>query len=510
MKTKSVVRRGSSRPMLWGMLGVLATLMLIVGLMFGMGTSTSAKAAETTDWGTASTIGCTVDVRQKNSLILLGTVTLSGTQQSRKVDGRNKYRWSISADLSSFISQGCSGFAFESARLSELSSLYMAECYYENGSYIFKTNASYWEQGSMSFTSAQGILTGGYISCEAGNATTSWSQEENISVAIPLKEGDTTITTLTFNGIQQSRLEAGRGKYRWTVSCDLSAYASQGYMDFLFVSSNMDSYVNNHKGAYAYTNTQYIFKTSDSYWSQGSVRFDSVRSILENGYISCFHRVEVALPEAPTKEGYHFVGWYYDEAFTQPYTGGPVYNDTNLYAKMAINTYSVKYETNGGASISAVTVEWNTSAPMPTPKRTGYTFVGWFTETGSEYTGAGVKENIVLVAHWELQIFTVTFYLDGEVYTTVQVPYGSTLSTAMKQAKVASYQPLDSSGKRVSRYASTITDDTNVLVRELHGWEKYGDFVGRSPWYTWLWVGLGGALAVAFSICVVLLVKWRK
>ncbi|MDE6398738.1 MAG: InlB B-repeat-containing protein, partial [Clostridiales bacterium] len=163
-----------------------------------------------------------------------------------------------------------------------------------------------------------------------------------------------------------------------------------------------------------------------------------------------------------------------------------------------------------GTAVVPAMVNWNTTAPTPETTRTGYNFTGWLLPDGTQYVNQPITQDTTLTAKWEVKKFTVTFYVDGAVYKALEVEYGTVLQNAMTKAKVVSYQPFDSSGARLSRYASTITEDTNVLLHELTGWEKYGDFVGRSPWYTWLMVGLGGALALAFSICVVLLVKWRK
>lgn len=217
----------------------------------------------------------------------------------------------------------------------------------------------------------------------------------------------------------------------------------------------------------------------------------------------------VPLPEEPTKEGHHFVGWYYDAEFTQPYDDAPIFADTQLYAKFEIDRFKVTYDSNGGSGVGYSMVDWNAAAPTPETKRTGYNFLGWFREDGTQYNGEAITEDTTLTARWDIQVFTVTFYVDGKEYTAMQVPYGTSLATAMKHAKVADYGVKDIEGTRISKY-STITEDTAVLIHELNGWEKYGDFVGRSPWYTWLMVGLGSALAVAFSITVVLLVKARR
>ena len=220
-------------------------------------------------------------------------------------------------------------------------------------------------------------------------------------------------------------------------------------------------------------------------------------------------RLPVGLPEEPTKEGHHFAGWYYDAALTQPYDGAPIYEDTQLYAKFEINTYTVTYDTDRGTPVSPTTVDWNTAAPMPKPTRTGYNFVGWFKADGTQYNGEAVTEDMTLTAKWDIKIFTVTFYVDGKEYTTVQVPYGSSLVKAMDKAKVASYGVKDAAGTRISKQ-SAITEDTNVLIHELTGWEKYGDFVARNHWYTWLMVGLGSVLLIVVIFGIVELVKKGK
>ena len=217
----------------------------------------------------------------------------------------------------------------------------------------------------------------------------------------------------------------------------------------------------------------------------------------------------VPLPDPPIKEGYHFVGWYYDEAFTHPYDGAPIYADTALYAKMEINTYTVTYDTDCDVVVASEIVEWNTAASMPTPTRKGYVFIGWFMVDGTQYNGESITQDITLTAQWEVEKFTVTFYLDGEVYTSLQVPYGSPLGNVMTQAKVAGYRALDTNGVRVS-LQSAITEDTQVLIHELSRWEKYGDFVVRNHWYTWLTLGVVCGLLVVVIVGIVEFVKRGK
>lgn len=218
------------------------------------------------------------------------------------------------------------------------------------------------------------------------------------------------------------------------------------------------------------------------------------------------NRPTVPLPAEPVQEGHTFGGWYYDEAFTQPYDGAPIYADTVLYAKMDINRYTVQFNGQNDIDYTPVTVDWNTVPTLPTPERTGFDFVGWY-DGDTLYEGAPIKENKTLTAHWEIQMLTVTFLLRGETYKTVTVEYGTTLVEAMEEAEIASYAVYTDEGVRLSKQNSIITEDTQVLVQDLNGWEKYGDFVSRSPWYTWLTVGVLGALAVTTVVMAIVIKK---
>lgn len=72
---------------------------------------------------------------------------------------------------------------------------------------------------------------------------------------------------------------------------------------------------------------------------------------------------------------------------------------------------------------------------IPTPTRSGYKFLGWYTQPnggGSKYTASSTfpTTDLVLYSHWELQKYTVNFKnQDGTIIKTSTIQAGSTLGT---------------------------------------------------------------------------------
>ncbi len=176
-------------------------------------------------------------------------------------------------------------------------------------------------------------------------------------------------------------------------------------------------------------------------------------------------------------------------SLTIPYNGEPITSDMSFYPKFEINTYTVTLDSNGGSDVSNVTVEWNTSAELPTPTKEGYNFLGWFYGNGTKYEGQAVTENITLTAHWELKVYTVTFYVDGEVYRTLQVPHGTLLRNVMSQDRALRYMnALNEKGEKLPKTA-TVKGNAEVAVEEMTEQEKYAEFLSRNMWLIY---SLGG------------------
>jgi len=88
----------------------------------------------------------------------------------------------------------------------------------------------------------------------------------------------------------------------------------------------------------------------------------------------------VSTPEAPTKVGNTFAGWYSDIERTIAYTFSTMPNeDITLYAKWTINQYTITFEENGGTPVSAITSDYDALVAAPEePTKEDHVFAGWY------------------------------------------------------------------------------------------------------------------------------------
>lgn len=139
-------------------------------------------------------------------------------------------------------------------------------------------------------------------------------------------------------------------------------------------------------------------------------------------------------PEAPSRIGYTFAGWYTAK------TGGTKYDftklvtaDMTLYAQWTVNKHTVKFDANGGTTVAAATVEHGQKVSQPAnPTRTGYTFNGWYTAKagGSKFNfDTTITADMTLYAQWTINKYTVTFDTNGgTMVNPVIAEHGKTVS----------------------------------------------------------------------------------
>ncbi len=124
-----------------------------------------------------------------------------------------------------------------------------------------------------------------------------------------------------------------------------------------------------------------------------------------------------------TRDGYTFISWN-----TQADGTGTSYDDqgmitvtepVTLYAQWDAGKRTVTFDSKGGTKVEKQIVNFEGTATKPAdPTRTGYTFGGWYTDTGctAEFDFATqITVDTTLYAKWTANQYTVTLVLDGGV-----------------------------------------------------------------------------------------------
>ena len=125
---------------------------------------------------------------------------------------------------------------------------------------------------------------------------------------------------------------------------------------------------------------------------------------------------------APSRKGYAFDGWYFEEDFS----GNKVEKidcslgkNLKVYAKWSVVRYSIEYDVNGGENAqnpTEYTVESDDILPNA-PSRVGYEFEGWFDRTNNvvEKIAKGSVGNISLKAKWRAIKYVISFKSGCEI-----------------------------------------------------------------------------------------------
>ena len=116
---------------------------------------------------------------------------------------------------------------------------------------------------------------------------------------------------------------------------------------------------------------------------------------------------KITEPTAPTKEGYRFDGWYYDNNGGKAkwnFDTDTVTRAMTLTAKW-VRTYTVTFETSGGSAVNPVTVDAGSTVTKPAdPMKSGYTFGGWYKDstlqTPWDFANGTVTADTTLYAKW--------------------------------------------------------------------------------------------------------------
>lgn len=89
--------------------------------------------------------------------------------------------------------------------------------------------------------------------------------------------------------------------------------------------------------------------------------------------------------------GEHYIGYgstiFADDLCTD------IYKSATLYANWIPNKYTISFDSNGGSACSAITVTYDAAiGTLPTPSRSGYYFMGWYTGTATRDSSIAYKD----------------------------------------------------------------------------------------------------------------------
>lgn len=229
-----------------------------------------------------------------------------------------------------------------------------------------------------------------------------------------------------------------------------------------------------------------------AYFSPGiyTITFDGNAGILEGvASLVVTNNQVIGYPSFPTatRMGYTFAGWMTNKVDWAVKKGDPVWltEDVTAVAKWTANQYQVRYDTNdgsGGSSYKDIFFDENYILPEKDPKRIGYKFEGWFTQSEggeevTEYTHLTRAENHTLYAHWTAGKYQVTFN-PGEGATVFpatkeDVAYGSPYGELPNPVR----EGFEFTGWYTSS-GTLVTPETNVTTAADH--MLYAHWAGES------------------------------
>jgi uncharacterized repeat protein (TIGR02543 family) len=227
--------------------------------------------------------------------------------------------------------------------------------------------------------------------------------------------------TITYNSQSGSSVNAGSTNTAASISSAPTAPTRTGYTFSGWSATDSGSVI-----TFPYAHGKTTDFTLYAIWSANSLAItfesnggSSVTSgnTITGGSLS-------AAPVAPTKANYTFAGWSATDGGTAivfPYTHGKTV-DFTLYAKWTANSYTLTYvynsATGGNSTTSDSFTTGGTQITLPTPTRNGYSFGGWYSDSGlttsigaagASYGPTGSSLTPSAYAKWTAVNYTVTY-----------------------------------------------------------------------------------------------------
>ena len=185
--------------------------------------------------------------------------------------------------------------------------------------------------------------------------------------------------------------------------------------------------------------------------------------------------------KAATKNGYTFGGWYKETSFATkvPEIAKGSTGNITLYAKW-LKTYTISYELNGGTNAAENPAGYNVENETITLKaatKNNYIFDGWYKEssfvTKVTEIAKGSTGNITLYAKWNLEIYTITYELNGGTNAT-ENPAGYNVENETITLKAATKNGYTFGGwYKETSFATKITEITKGSTGNITLYAKW-------------------------------------
>ena len=219
-----------------------------------------------------------------------------------------------------------------------------------------------------------------------------------------------------------------------------------------------------------YPDSNTFEEVKDSQYSTYRMRKDSPESTLTQ-------------PNMKPISGYRFDGWYRDEECTQKAEfDGTITENVTYYGKYVEQTYSIRYELNGGSNsnMNPATYTYGVGVPsFANATKPGYTFGGWYSDAAFEKKVEKIDTtesgNKTLYAQWKANTYTVTFKTEngGKINgntsdVTHSVAYDSDFPRTPEVTADTHYEFdkwVDENGNKVTTFPEKVTGNATYIAK---------------------------------------------
>ena len=173
---------------------------------------------------------------------------------------------------------------------------------------------------------------------------------------------------------------------------------------------------------------------------------------------------------APTRTGYSFDGWYTaasDGTEVKSSTKVSITANQTLYAHWTANTYTIKFNLNGGGSRGDMTATYGAWKSIAAPSRDGYVFAGWIanghnTSVAQYSVTSGVQQPMntspfTVSATGGVGVINLNTGISGDSSTTLTAQWTAKQCTVTFNANGGSVSPTSKTVSYASTYGSLPT-----------------------------------------------------